>query len=54
MTRPPERAGQKANVVIATARDLIAKLPKQKRAGRVITKDEALPVQKLDDALAAA
>ena len=51
------RVKQVEKAVETVKRDLIAKLPKQKRAGRVITKDlevEVLPVHELDDALAAA
>lgn len=51
------RVKEVEKAVETVKRDLIAKLPKQKRAGRVITKDlevEVLPVHELDDALAAA
>ena len=43
--------------VEAVKRDLIAKLPKQKRAGRVVTKNltiEVEPVRELEDAFAVA
>ena len=51
------RVKEVEKAVETVKRDLIAKLPKQKRAGRVITKDldiEVLPVHELDDTLAAA
>ena len=51
------RVKEVEKAVETVKRDLIAKLPKQKRSGRVITKDldiEVLPVHELDETLAAA
>jgi hypothetical protein len=51
------RVKEVEKAVETVKRDLIAKLPKQKRAGRVITKDlevELVPAHELDDALVAA
>jgi hypothetical protein len=51
------RVKEVEKAVETVKRDLIAKLPKQKRAGRVVTKDldiEVLPVHELDETLAAA